>query len=220
MNVVAGVAVLLIPFSFEFVDTLCTAAVLGFLCEVGNKTILRQGRRDRVSSSRVAVFAGVRNEIELECEAESLKGMGVAVVPTGLKEDGAPKLGHYSSRCSSQRRDSLDFAPQASPGLVRARASTNGKELREFRHLPQAFLDLERTRARTNGIKRRATFHHALPSRSSRQSMLSSISSRDSTSEPGVSRAPSVILHWGIALVAMTELVLSAINNNHTSDTA
>lgn len=48
----AGVSILLIPFSFNFVDALCVAIVLGFICTVSNKII---SRGMLAASSKVAV---------------------------------------------------------------------------------------------------------------------------------------------------------------------
>ncbi|CAM9446615.1 unnamed protein product, partial [Ectocarpus sp. 12 AP-2014] len=52
-------SILLIPFSFDFVDGLCVAVVLGFLCEAGDKlaTLGNACRRKR-SRKKVTVSAG------------------------------------------------------------------------------------------------------------------------------------------------------------------
>lgn len=201
---VAGVSILLIPFSSDFVDSLCIAAVLGFLCEVGNKLISVQGRRD--SNSRVAVSAGERTEIQLECDLDEL---AVAQIGPSKEVDTANPCSS-STHETDRARAPLKHTTQTSPDLLeRRRTSVNGKELRAL--------------------------HRALPSRASfRQSLLlASMSSRNtSLSAPAGSRRNShdqataaplagpVVLHWGIALVAMTELVLSAIHNNQKNDAA
>lgn len=41
--VLAGIPVILIPFSFDFVDALCVATILGFLCGIGNTLMSRNG---------------------------------------------------------------------------------------------------------------------------------------------------------------------------------
>ncbi len=46
---------MLIPFSFDFVDSLCIAAVLGFLCEAGDTLIARRDQSHRRHSSTIAV---------------------------------------------------------------------------------------------------------------------------------------------------------------------
>lgn len=187
----AGTSILLIPFSFDFVDSLCLAAVLGFLCEVGNKLIARQEHRYRSNSSRVAVYTGERGD-RLRLNNE------VAAVQTGPEEDDTPKQAsslrdHFSSK-------SYLLSRSESRGLERRRASTMAAE---FETAP-------------------CQAHAPRPSFFSQSVLLSSMSSRNSLREPrpnppidlptAAPHAGPDPLHWDIALAAMAELVLSAIN--------
>lgn len=171
------------------------AAVVGFLCEWGNKLILRHGRRG-VGSTKVAVSAGEQNEIRLDCEAES--STEEAVQP-GPIEDDVPQQGSRST-CHPKRGRYFTL-----PSLEQGLASTGGKhpEIGAFRP--------------------RVSFR--------RSTLVSSVSSRNSISEPGIDRrlsvnlptttpliAGPVFMHWWVALVAMVELVLSAINDQIQSE--
>lgn len=40
--ILAGIPVILIPFSFDFVDALCVATILGFLCGIGNRIMSQE----------------------------------------------------------------------------------------------------------------------------------------------------------------------------------
>lgn len=178
---------------------MCLAAVLGFLCQVGDNVIARQGRCGDGNGSRVAVYAGERGEMKLDNEV-------AAVRSTPKEEIVKSKRSHSgSTRDPSSRTNCLLWTHPESPGLERGRSSTVAWEL-------------ETASSAGHQVSARGSF-----GRSGLHSSMSS--SRNSIREPrrqqSVSggrtapRAGPAPVHWGIALVAVAELVLSAIHNKH-----
>lgn len=161
------------------------AAVLGFVCEFGDKLIAREERGDlgNNNSSRVAVCTGERVEMQLNNEG--------AAVQTGAKKDD-----HSASV------NSLLWPHSKSLGLERKRFSTNATEF-EIATCNQAVAPRVR----------RSRLLHSPMSSSSRSSRRRSRRSQPANLGMATPHTGPVLLHWGIALVAMAELVLSAIHN-------
>eukprot|EP00752_Nemacystus_decipiens_P012202 g10818.t1 len=193
---VTGVSILLIPFTFNFVDSLCMAAVLGFLCEVLDKLIARRGRRYSGSSARVAVYAGDRGEMQLDSYGAEAEGQ------YGPEVDEKPKRS-CSSRSLSARTSSLPRSERQ--GLERRLTSTTALEF-----------EAANEKKRSRSLAPRVSF--------GKRALLSSMSSRNSTRGPGLSQPVDsggatpytgpIGLHWGVALVAAAEIVLSAIHSH------
>lgn len=173
------------------------AAVLGFLCEVGDKLIDRQRRRGGGNNSRVAVDAGEPGEMKLDYEVAGVQPSREANI----------KVRRSYSSCSrdpSFRANSLLWTHSESPGVGRKRASTNATDFE--------------TAACQALFPPRASV--------GRSGFLSSMSSRKLTRGPTLHRpvhhpptaphAGTVPLHWSIALAALVELVLSAFKAQQT----
>lgn len=162
----AGISILLIPFSFDFVDSLCIAAVLGFLCRTGDALVsLRHQSRRRLSST-VAVSDERDTAQELLGDG-SLLAMGEATAAANARAE--PFL-------TSPARPSFSRAL-----LYLHSVNSSGRQ--------------QTGTQRSGGtMSRRCS---------------ASRSAVEESAPPGSGGG----MHWGIALAAAFELVLSAISD-------
>lgn len=123
----AGVSILLIPFSFDFVDALCVATVLGFVCTVSNKIVLR-GLFNK--SSKVAVIS-LGQDVALESSQDNNTRRVSSVSPSRTKGLSTIDDGSSIVRTSSTKKGSEHVSP-GSP-LPRRVAGLNGLS----KHMPR-----------------------------------------------------------------------------------
>lgn len=201
----AGISILLIPFSFDFVDALCIATVLGFLSEVGEMLVLRQGLRDR--SNKVAVEENYEMKADYEETGSSLGP--VAIQPCSSGE-----------RTTQQDSRSIHHAGRRSScfGPTPASPFWNGRQV-----------GTDTTEPIVRASNQAHSSHCSLRKKKSgllRTTLGSAMSSHSLLAGSGATRrqsfglvmgttpvTPEVPVHWGLALVAAVELVLSAVSN-------
>ena len=123
----AGVSILLIPFSFDFVDALCVATVLGFVCTVSNKIVLR-GLFNK--SSKVAVIS-LGQDVALESSQDNNTRRVSSVSPSRTKGLSTIDDGSSIVRTSPTKKGIERFSP-GSP-LPRRVARLNGLS----KHMPR-----------------------------------------------------------------------------------
>jgi len=185
----AGVSILLIPFSFDFVDSLCIATVLGFVCEVGDTILLRQSRH-----VKIAVF-DQRGTAEEEEEAK-------------LAEQAEQGAQTPPAKSSTQRKRRQSSATPASPGEHgESPVVADGAEI------------LQARAARASFGKALISLHYSNTSGGRRTSRTSggSFTYHRATSENTSTVGPNSV-HWGMALAATLQLALSAISDKLQSD--
>lgn len=229
--------VLLIPFSFDFVDALCIAAVLGFLCE-NVDTLVSLGSAGRSASNKVAVSVP-------EGEGETQSGASLDYedgLPT-TTVTGSPVVTNWESNSKKTLRSKLpplvgrDACIMRLPPLVgrdpcimrissaptspisdRGQGASRGPRHKYdiLRHVHGRGV-LENTQPQQQqkpGPLMRLTSWSSAPKY---PSTAPGASSRDKVEAaaalPGANR-----VHWALALVAMLELVLSGINDQTQDD--
>lgn len=201
----------MIPFSFDFVDSLCIATVLGFLCEVGDKLNTRQALI-RYGWNKVAVSAGggdeqgkgEDDEKATDCDSVSLKKR-TSAIQLSPSEDRTTQRDPRVARHAHRRRTvctstpSLPHPEQERAGSDRTvPVSQASLRTHPSRHILRRGSDMSRT-----------TLGTAMSSRSLLPQLRST---RRRSSQPTDPVSPP--LHWALALVALAELVLSAVNNH------
>lgn len=181
---------MLIPFSFDFVDSLCIATVLGFICEIGDMLILRQSRH-----VKVAVW-DERGEAE-----------GGHAEQAERVEQGSLNPAAKPSTQRNRRQSSATSAPPTEHGesLV---ATDGGAEL---------FQEACAARISFSGLL--MSMHSSQMSgrrRSASRRSVGSLQRQRSASETAGRTNPRPFgphgIHWGIALAAILQLALSAIS--------
>lgn len=204
-------SVLLIPVSFDFVNALCIAAVLGFISDKGDEVKnvnFRQLFSSGSSEKKVAVYAG-ENEHKRDCEV----GLSAQPVPT---EDTAVTEGVRAGHRQTDRRYTLMHISSAPETPVRVgRQGREGPIEPSKNNVP---LQLYGARRFLKNISQRTTVSISGSRRSSgsRWSLASestatlAAASRETKLKFGGS---STSLHWGLALAAVLQLVLSAISD-------
>lgn len=199
-----GISILLIPFSFDFVDALCIATVLGFVCEFGDKLGCMWSAR-RGSGIKVVVTAAAAGKEESHLAPDPDSEAGVGTTTTGDTSTGVV----------DQVIGTLDalLRPKFIPSC---RSHTDILQIASAPTSPR--------------------WEHVSPAKGKtppRNVVLSPIEKKSSTprrdisskpvppSSPGSPRdvlADPVVVHWGLALVAAVQLVLSVFKDQTTSD--
>lgn len=179
---------------------MCLAVVLGFLCQVGDNVIAHQGRRGDGNGSRVAVYAGERGEMRLDNEVAAVRSTSKEEI---FKSKRSPS---GSTRDPSSRMNCLLQTHPESPGLERGQSLTVASEL-EISSSASHQVPAPR------GSFGRSSLHSSMSS--SRISLREPRRQHSVTWGRATPRAGPTPVHWGIALVAVAELVLSAIHNKH-----
>eukprot|EP00752_Nemacystus_decipiens_P005826 g5266.t1 len=203
-----GISILLIPFSFDFVNALCIATVLGFLCEVGDKLgrvwsaqtakVNKVAVSDDAGKDELPVASGADVEALATTATAADTGRGAADL------EGSTKDTLLRSKFIPSFRSLHDISQVASaPTSPRGELVPLGKG----RTLPR--------NVKLPPIKRR---ERTTTEREGTASMYTSSSPRgpvDAASSGG-----PVMVHWGLALVAAMQLVLSVIRDQaqDTSD--
>lgn len=191
-------SILLIPFSFDFVDALCIATVLGFLCEFGDKLgCLWSAGRGGGNKVAVAVTAG-NDETYVTLRPDSETGAATTAAGDTLMSatdreaggQGAPRLKYMTSAKGHQAILGIASAPTSPRGERVPLSQGNG--------LPRNFV-----------LPPIVTKEKSKSPRGASSSKLTSSSPR---SPRGASPGPLVV-HWGLALVAAAQLVLSVIKD-------
>lgn len=212
----AGISILLIPLSFDFVNALCIATVLGFFCEqIDRLGRLWSAARRGKAINKVAVTGAMgKHETPLasgppDAEAGAAKATagdtstGVADLEAATA-DGAlllrPKL--LLPSCHSQHDMLQITSAPTTPRGERVRLMPRNTVLP-----PIEKKKLERTE--TPALRRGGP--------PSSRCVTSSPTGAREASSAGPPVAP-VVVHWGLALVATMQLVLSVIRDHQTRD--
>lgn len=232
-------SILLIPFSFDFVDALCIAAVIGFLCETVDMLVLRWGDRRGARNNKVAISAPERGEREkkqsdaiLECEGgEHTRLTGtrsIGVVADRGSSDKQARSGSIDKQAQSQTSDLL--VTNNDLRMVRTHSAPFSPTLGGRPSSPKDLLQKYGTPRHGHG---RITLSKIQPARSpKRLSLIKQPQSwplkhkHPSTASGGenvrdkadAALAGRVAMHWILALVATLELVLSAISDRTQDD--
>ncbi|CAN0294982.1 unnamed protein product [Pylaiella littoralis] len=225
-----GMSILLIPFSFDFVDAVCLAAVLGFLCQaVGVLAALLWG-----------AWCGTRNKVavsspEVECETQSGATFGYRHVDGELQrstgthstsvdnQESIVKEGALRSQLAAPRNIShtvnLNSAPASPTPMRRQSAPTSPFHKYEtLRHgheraVPSKMQPLDPNKL---GLFMRLQAWFSTHNHSSTAPAEKSMQTAEAA--PAAPPADPVAVHWALALVATLELVLSAISDRNQDD--
>lgn len=187
-------SILLIPFSFDFVDALSIATVLGFLCESVNK-LGRVWSAPRGSRNKVAISAAPMENQSGNPDAEAGKTSSIENVPTLTKTPSTSNherpSGIFRSKPPSEDQSAFSGTKTSSTaqppiGLLRRIESASPRN-NLLPPLEEKYLARQDTFSpRGKGTAETAS---AKPS------------------------APAAV-HWGLALVAVSELLLSVIQDH------
>ncbi|CAN0022943.1 unnamed protein product [Ectocarpus sp. 6 AP-2014] len=197
-----GLSILLIPFSFDFVDAVCIALVLGFLCEAGDKAVVRLGTR--VGGNKVAVLAAEEGEPETDCEVGETTGK---TVPYGLdasrKNSASAATVPLTRRHSTGRLYLTPTPPFRGHGDARDASGSNlPRSARTSSNLLQKVSSLYSSRpfSKLTLIKSGAALHPG--SDLGEETVIPSAHDDDTGS-----------VHWGLALVGLVQLLMSAVDD-------
>lgn len=198
---VAGISVLLIPFSFDFVDALCIAAVLGFISGKGDRLI------NEVNFRQLFCFGGGNNKVAisaetelttLDCESGSISAISDPFKRTFTKDP----LGRRHTMMH------IHSAPQTPVRVERqaGAAAARGSKENIFNKMYGA---------------RRILKNLPFPGGSFTRSRLSSTVSESFADQPSANNMAKdrnlggnpTTLHWGLALAAVMQLVLNAASD-------
>lgn len=209
-----GMSILLIPFSFDFVDALCIATVLGFLCESSHKLgrlwNARRGpggRGSKVAATEATEKDEVGNNLATgrDVQAGIITASDTEVLP------GVAERGGLATDTTLFRSDTL-FRPKLLPssashteipGIAPAPTSPRGEhDLAHGKTMPKNAMlpPIEK--------KRKIKMPRGAPS---------ATYARLSPGSPA--KAGPVAVHWGLALAAAAQLMLSVIRDQ-TYDTS
>lgn len=209
-------SILLIPFSFDFVDGLCVAVVLGFLCEAGEKlAIVGNACRRKRSRKRVAVSVGEGDgseehlglSLDVERGARRAISNNTSNAVSNTDNSTAEGLQDIHDALSRPRAGRIIFSAPTSPVGGRARAITDDAVL----STSHALLHVHgRPVLRDIHTENTVGFSPRRPKPSFERKYLDVAMPEK---QPGSQLAGPVAVHWGLALVAVIQLVLSAIND-------
>lgn len=194
-----GISILLIPFSFDFVDALCIAAVLGFTrdkIDELNGVDFRQFFF-RGGENKLAVPAA-EDEQKVDCETGSLSSLSVLTKSMVANKGLRPGHGRLVRRHTMMH---ISSAPQGPVSMERQ-------------------VGADAMQPSTNGPLQMYGPHRILKGLSRRSGSLSL--PRPSLNSSGLLVKPdpslqvddhSTSLHWALAVAATLQLVLSAVSN-------
>ena len=224
-----GMSILLIPLSFDFVNALCIATVLGFLCEVVDK-LERLWSARRSNANKVAVTAVTavsdatgKDEIPLASgpdaeagEATSRAGdtstPGVADVLGAATTDALLRPKFLSNSKSHSAVLQIASAP-VSPTGERAEPLPKGSNNNSRSPRNVVLPPIETTKTKKQHEREETMTHRGgrgTPSSSKYVSLSSPPPPRSPRDQASAPVGPRVV-HWGLALVAATQLVLSVV---------
>ncbi|CAM9353417.1 unnamed protein product [Ectocarpus sp. 12 AP-2014] len=195
-----GMSILLIPFSFDFVDAVCIAAVLGFLCEAGDKAVVRLGTR--AGGNKVAVLAADEGKQETDCEVVETTGK---TVPYGLDASRTASVSAATVPPTRRYTTGRVYFTPTSPLRGHGNASdTSGsnRSARTSSNMIQkvSFLYSSRSLSKITLAKSGAALHPG-----------SDVGEETLTPSAHDDDAGSV--HWGLALVGLVQLLMSAVDD-------
>ncbi|CAM9440375.1 unnamed protein product [Ectocarpus fasciculatus] len=215
-----GMSILLIPFSFDFVDAVCIATVLGFLCEGGDNAVARFGGGTRAGGgggNKVAVLAAADEEGSkpgTDCEVGETTGK---TVPYGLDASRKNSVSATTTAppLPARRYSTGNFcSAPTSPSRERGRHASNatgGSSLPRSVPLPSNnFLRRVSLLYSNNSLRRleRITTSDGAVLHPRRGELL------EGAMTPSVDNDDAGSVHWGLALVALAQLLMSAIDDH------
>lgn len=193
---VAGISILLIPFSFDFVDALCIATVLGFLCEFGDKLGRRwSARRGNGGTVAVAAMGDMEENHTVSGPVTITTAAGeTSTTAAANREFGTTDALLRPKFLPSLRSEAEVLQIASAPASPRGERVplTKGKTLQRNIVLPPLQIKKESTAPRSDSSPRNV---------------------RVSPKRPTDVPAGPVSIHWGLALVAAAQLVLSVIRD-------
>lgn len=208
---VAGMSLMLIPFSFDFATVVCIAVTLGYLCETLEKAFSRLGTDgDGMGGRGDAVRTGEsRSQPDRETRVatawpgpgpeERRSSLNLSINASGSHTAAPPVSPSSAVAATAMLASPLPNQPRPSTGLPNSENTNPGASNFSQRSLRSGHQS-NRSHGRSEPVRRMSSC------RSGRAVSPPSVQPESATSLP---RAPSV--HWSLAAVAALVLVLSRI---------
>ncbi|CAM9349910.1 unnamed protein product [Ectocarpus sp. 8 AP-2014] len=196
-------SILLIPFSFDFVDAVCIATVLGFLCEAGDKAVVRLGTR--VGGNKVAVLAADEGKPETDCEVGETTGK---TVPYGLDASRKTSVSAAATVPPTRRHTTgpLYLTPTST-----LRGHGDGRDVSDS--------NLPRSARTSSNLLQKMSFLYSSRSFPKLTLMKSGAALHpgsdlgEETVTPSAHDDDTGSVHWGLALVGVMQLLMSAVDD-------
>ncbi|CAM9779260.1 unnamed protein product, partial [Pylaiella littoralis] len=194
-----GMSILLVPFSFDFVDALCIAAVLGFLCEAAGKLKVLPWSAWRGTRNKVAISAPEGGE----CKTHSGATLDYR------HKDGEPKssTGTRSTTVTHHENNNKKVLRQmATPFVRKDSCQNNGPARHGHEHAVLSTMQpLNPNKPSPVTPIPAWSSKHKHPLTAPEENVMDA-----AEAAPAAPSADSAAVHWALALVATLDLVLSA----------